>query len=275
VETGAGVLEAMKGCEAALYLVHGMGSGDEDFRARQRAAAETFAAHAERAGIGRTLYLGGVEPQGPPSEHLASRLAVGRILRAGAVPCLELRASMIVGYGSESWWIVRDLAARLPVMALPLWMRHRTQPVAIRDVVIALVRGLSLPLEAGASWDIPGPEILSEKEILMQAAEALGLAPPITLDVPLVSPILSSYWVQAVSRAGWDVARELVLGLTEDLLARNSTYWDMIGHRDRLTFMEAARAAIREERAAGCAPEGLPAAVESVVRLLRSTGAPG
>lgn len=225
VETGAGVLEAMKGCEAALYLVHGMGSGNDDFRERECAAAEGFAEKAGRAGLQRIVYLGGVAPRGTPSEHLASRLEVGRILRSGPVPSLELRASMIVGYGSASWWIVRDLAARLPVMALPLWMHHRTQPVAIQDVVVALTRGLSLPMEASASYDIPGPETLSEKEIVMRAAEALGLMPPLTIDVPAVTPFLSSLWVQAISRAQWDVARELVLGLTEDLLARDDRYW--------------------------------------------------
>ena len=110
-------------------------------------AASTFSQAAAAAGVERIVYLGGVAPAGAGSEHLRSRLDVGEALRAGPVKTIELRASMIVGHGSLSWLIVRDLAARLPVMVLPRWLKSRTQPVAIDDVVIALVRALDLPLD--------------------------------------------------------------------------------------------------------------------------------
>jgi uncharacterized protein YbjT (DUF2867 family) len=274
VESGDGIAGALDGCDACLYLVHGMGRGDDDFRRRDREAAEAFARSAAEAGVSRLLYLGGVAPQGPPSEHLASRLEVGKILRSGAVPCLELRASMIVGYGSLSWWIVRDLAARLPVMVIPRWMRHRTEPVAVSDVVVALVRGLSVPLESSASYDIPGPEALTEKEIVIQTARALGLRQPVMISVPVLSPWWSSHWVRMVTRADWGVAREIVLGLNEDLLARNADYWEMIGHRDRLTYRQAAREAVGAERGDKRRVTGLPAWVELGVRALRSSTAP-
>lgn len=271
VETGEGVAEALAGCAAALYLVHGMGRGDGRYRERDRKAAEGFARRAAEAGIGRIIYVGGVAPRGRPSKHLASRLEVGEILRGGATPCLELRASMIVGCGSLSWWIVRDLAARLPAMLMPRWTRHHTQPVAIRDVAEALTRGLGVPLEKSAWYDIPGPQTLTEKEIIVESARALGLRPPLMMGVPFVSPGLSSYWIHLITRADWSVAREIVLGLSEELVARTDDYWRLIGHTDLTTFQEAAREAVREEREKGLRLPPVAAWVEALMRALRST----
>jgi hypothetical protein len=112
---------ALDGARAAYFLVHGMASGGEDYAEEERHAAAAFAREAERARLSRVVYLSGVAPRGVPSKHLASRLAVGEVLRSGRVPALELRASMIVGAGSASWQIVRDLAMRLPAMVLPAW----------------------------------------------------------------------------------------------------------------------------------------------------------
>jgi uncharacterized protein YbjT (DUF2867 family) len=237
---------ALDGCRAALYLVHGIGEGADHYR-REVDAASVFAGAAAGAGVERIVYLGGVAPAGAGSAHLRSRLAVGEALRAGPVTTVELRASMIVGHGSLSWLIVRDLAARLPVMILPRWLKSRTQPIAINDVVIALVRALDLPLAASASFDVPGPVTLSGKEILEETARVMGLARPRTIGVPLLSPHLSSLWVRFVTRADWSVAREVVVGLTEDLLARDDRFWRLIGHPNRLGFAEAARLALAAE----------------------------
>src|SRR5512140_3049373 len=170
----ASVAQALDGCHAALYLVHGIGEG-ADYHRREVIAASSFAKAAAAAGVERIVYLGGVAPAGAGSDHLRSRLDVGEALRAGSVRAIELRASMIVGHGSLSWLIVRDLAARLPVMVLPRWMKSRTQPVAIDDVVVALVRALDLPLTANAWFDTPGPDTLSGKEILEETARVLNL----------------------------------------------------------------------------------------------------
>jgi uncharacterized protein YbjT (DUF2867 family) len=250
----ASCARALEGCQAALYLVHGIGEGG-DYHRREVAAAATFSQAAATAGVERIVYLGGVAPAGSGSEHLRSRLEVGETLRAGPVKTVELRASMIVGHGSLSWLIVRDLAARLPVMVLPQWLKSRTQPVAIDDVVIALVRALDLPLPASAYFDLPGPLALSGKEILEQTALVMGLPHPRMIEVPLLSPRLSSLWVRFVTRAKWSVAREVVVGLADDLLARDDRFWQLIDHPNRLTFAEAARVALaaeqREQRAAG------------------------
>jgi uncharacterized protein YbjT (DUF2867 family) len=222
---------ALQRCDAAFYLVHGMGDG-ASYHEREVAAARVFAAAAASAGLRRIVYLGGVapaarhlaadgagresavadqpesarpaeqEPTAPPhgSLHLRSRLAVGRLLRAGPVETIELRSSMIIGHGSLGWQIVRDLVARLPFMVLPRWLRSRTEPVAVDDVVVALLGALELPLGRGdvhqrtrARWfDIPGPAVMSGREILEQAADAMGMARPRIVEVGLLSPGLSS-----------------------------------------------------------------------------------
>jgi uncharacterized protein YbjT (DUF2867 family) len=246
----AACARALDGCEAALYLVHGIGEG-ANYHRQEVTAARTFANAAAAAGVARIVYLGGVAPIGTGSAHLRSRLEVGEALRAGPVTTLELRASMIVGHGSLSWLIVRDLAARLPFMVLPRWLKSRTQPVAIDDVVTALVRALELPLVASAWFDLPGPVTLSGKEILEETARVMGLRRPRMLEVPLLSPRLSSLWVRFVTRARWSVAREVVIGLTEDLLARDDRFWRLIGHPQRKSFAEAARLALDAERAGG------------------------
>jgi uncharacterized protein YbjT (DUF2867 family) len=246
----ASCARALSGCQAALYLVHGIGEGP-DYHRHEVAAASTFSQSAAAAGVERIVYLGGVAPAGAGSDHLRSRLEVGEALRAGPVKTIELRASMIVGHGSLSWLIVRDLAARLPVMVLPRWLRSRTQPVAIDDVVIALLRALDLPLDASAWFDIPGPVTLSGKEILEETARVMGLRHPRVVQVPLLSPRLSSLWVRFVTRAQWSVAREVVIGLTEDLLARDDRFWQLVGHPRRLSFAEAAARALEAERSDG------------------------
>lgn len=265
----ATVRRGLEGCSTAYFLVHEVGA-TAGFAERESAAASAFARAAASAGIQRIIYLGGVLPdEGVPSEHLRGRSRVGQILMSGRVPALELRASMIIGYGSLSFLIVRDLAARLPFMILPRWLDSRTEPVAIGDVLVALARALDLPLTESQSFDIPGPEILSGREILLRTAAALGLRQPWVVRVPVLTPRLSSLWVRFVTRAEWRVAREIVIGLTSDLLARDRRYWELIGNPRRTPFDEAAQNAIAEERAAGASVGGW-AVVEKLMRRYRS-----
>jgi uncharacterized protein YbjT (DUF2867 family) len=169
---------ALDGIGTAFFLVHGMAGGAGDYAEEERRTASAFAREAERAGVERIVYLGGVAPRGRPSRHLASRLAVGEVLVGGRVPALELRASMVIGAGSASWRVVRDLALRLPAMVLPSWAESRTSPIAIDDVVAALVAALALPLREGLSLDLPGPEVLPLREILERVAALRGRALP-------------------------------------------------------------------------------------------------
>jgi len=237
---------ALEGCTAAYYLVHGMASARPDWVDEELRWAEDFGEAAGAAGVGRIVYLGGVAPQGTPSEHLRSRLETGEALRTGPVPCLELRAGMIVGAGSASWTIVRDLAARLPAMVLPAWLAHRSEPVAVDDVVAALVAAGRLELPRSVWWDLPGPEALSGTEILLRVAAVMGRR-PILLKVPLVTPRLSSHWIRLVTRADYGLARELVEGLTSDLVATRPGYWHAAGLPPPVVLEEAARRALAEE----------------------------
>lgn len=242
------VEQALAGMEVAYYLVHGMGGGRHDYAEGERRAARQFGETAAAAGVRRIIYLGGVAPQMPPSEHLKSRLKVGEILRAGSVPVLELRASMIIGNGSASWQIIRDLALRLPAMLLPSWTASRTCPVAVGDVVVALLRGLSVPLSGAAWYDIPGPEALSGRDMLLKLAALRGRRMP-SVRVPFLSVSLSSWWLKLVARTDFSLARELVLGFTGDLLPHDDRFWGEIGYRPRWTFEAAARQALQDEQA--------------------------
>ena len=263
---------ALDGCSAAFYLVHSMGDPYPDYRQRERAAAERFAAVASRTGLQRVIYLGGVRSKGSPSEHLASRLEVGEALRGGTVPALELRAGLIVGAGSLSWTIVRDLAARLPVMVLPAWLKSRMQPVSIEDILVALTSAVSFPLRQSVWFDLPGPDTLTGEEILYLTAEAVGLKRPLTLSVPFLTPRLSSLWLRVVTRGEWSVSKELVLGLTSDLLAESEEYWRMIGHSNRLDFRTATHRALDDEVSGEIVGAGRW--VESAVRKLHGRANP-
>lgn len=258
---------ALEGCDAAYYLMHGMAEGDADFRKKEAQNAQGFAAAAAAAGVGRIIYLGGVAPLDVASEHLRSRLEVGEALRSGSVKALELRASMIVGHGSLSWLIVRDLAARLPIMILPRWLRSRTEPVGIDDVVVALVRSLEIPLPLSCWFDIPGPEAMAGREILERTAAVIGIRKPAMLEVPVLTPWLSSHWVRYVTRADWSVAREVVLGLGSDLLAQDNRFWTLIGHRELIPFNEMAQRALDAEASEPPVPGGWAAIERWVARM--------
>ena len=256
---------ALEGVECAYYLVHSMGRPGVDFRDEERRSARAFADAAASAGLGRIVYLGGVAPRGRPSEHLASRLDVGEILRSGRVPTLELRAGMIIGNGSASWQIVRDLALRLPFMILPRWLESKIRPIDLRDVIRALVAARAVPLPASAWYDLPGPEVMSGREILVRIAALSGRRVPY-VRVPLLTPALSALWLKLVTHANYPLARELVMGLVEDLLPRDEGFWDVIGDRPLHAFDDAARDALAAPGAAG----GRLSALEE--RLVRRLG---
>jgi uncharacterized protein YbjT (DUF2867 family) len=253
---------ALAGVDVTYYLVHSMGKNGDDFRAIDRACARQLASAAAASTCQRIVYLGGVAPRGKPSEHLASRLEVGEILRGGAIPALELRASMIVGNGSASWRIVRDLAARLPIMLLPRWLDTKSCPISLVDVIAALLAARTVPLSESAWFDIPGPEVLSVREMLEIVAELDGRRIP-SLRVPVLTPHLSAMWLKLVSGADYALARELVLGLTDDLLPQRS-FWGVTGRPATHTFREAATAALASE------PPSSPVArvVERIVRRI-------
>ncbi len=209
--------EALRSVDVAYYLVHSMAAG-ADFAARDRRAARNFRRAAERNGVQRIIYLGGLQPAEAKSEHLASREETGEILRDGAIPVTELRAGIIVGAGSAAFEVIRDLAFHLRVMLTPRWVRSRTQPIALDDLLAYLVGVLEVPETVGGTFDVGGPETLTYEEMIRQFAEVAGTKVTI-IPVPVLTPRLSSYWLDLVTAVPANIARPLVDGLRHDLLA--------------------------------------------------------
>ena len=231
--------------DRVVYLVHSMDEGG-DYAEREAQAARSFGEIALERGVERIVYLGGPKPSGEVSKHLASRLRTGELLRESGVPTFELRAGMIMGAGSESWRIVRDLSARLPVMLLPSWLRNECEPIAIRDVVAALVFALDADASLAGAWDIPGPERLMFQDVLFRVARLRGTR-PLAIRIPFLTPRLSSHWLRFVTRAEIGVARELVEGLKTDLVTEGDGLFEQMPHVRRTPFDEAAMLALRAE----------------------------
>lgn len=237
---------ALAGIEVAYYLVHSMGSGG-DFARLDREGARNFRRAAERAGVGRIIYLGGLQPQDAPSEHLRSRAETGDVLRDGTVPVTEVRAGIIVGAGSAAFEVIRDLALHLPIMVTPKWVSSRTQPIALHDLVEYLVRLAELPETAGHTYDVGGPQVLSYAEMMQEFARVNGKH-ILIIPVPVLTPRLSSYWLDLVTAVPADVVRPLIDGLRHDLLADDAAIRAMIP-LPLSSYADAIRAALAAERA--------------------------
>lgn len=236
---------ALSGCEVAYYLVHSMASG-RGFAELDRRAAEHFRAAAERAGVERIIYLGGLQPPAGESAHLASRRETGERLRAGAVPVTEIRAGVVVGAGSAAFEVIRDLVYHLPIMVTPRWVRSLTQPIALDDLIAYLVRLPAVPETAGRTFDACGPETLRYEEMIGQFAEVVGKR-PIIVRLPIVTPRLSSYWLDLVTAVPANVARPLIDGLKHDLVGDDRALRALIPIPLH-TYREAVSAALRAER---------------------------
>ncbi len=245
VDQPESILPALEGCDAAVYLIHSIDEAG-DYPEREGRAADAFQDAARQAGVKRIVYLGGVAPASSPSRHLLSRLNTGEILRSGPVPTIELRAGMIIGAGGSSWMMVRDLAARLPAMLLPKWLRFSSWPIWIEDVVVAIVRALDMPLKGSVWYDLPGPERMTHESLLTRVAKSMGKDPTI-FGVPVITPTLSSYWIALVTRASLPLARELVQGLQSDLDPSGDVLWDVLGNEGPTEFQTAVYQALEDE----------------------------
>jgi len=211
---------ALEGVEAAYYLVHSL-AGGADFHQRDLTAASNFGAAARAAGVQSILYLGGLgDSAAELSEHLRSRQQTGEALRASGVPVTEFRAAVIVGSGSLSFEMIRYLTERVPVMISPRWVYTRTQPIAIRDILEYLVAALDVPESAGQILEIGGADVVTYGEMMMTYARVRGLRRWM-LPVPVLTPRLSSYWVNVVTPIPGAIARPLIQGLRNENLVRD------------------------------------------------------
>ena len=236
---------ALKGVDVAFYLVHSMATGP-DFARRDRAAAANFRDAAASAGVQRIIYLGGLQPLDGASEHLRSRAETGDVLRAGPVPVTELRAGIVVGAGSAGFEVIRDLANHLPVMTTPRWVRSRTKPIALDDLLAYLVAITEKPETAGETYDVGGPETLSYSDMLSKFAEVAGKRCFI-IPVPVLTPRLSSYWLGLVTAVPASVARPLIDGLRHDLIPDDEAI-RAVAPIPLHTYRESIVAALEQER---------------------------
>jgi len=240
----ATLAEDLAGCEAAFYLVHSMMSAGTEYADRDRSLALHFAKAARDAGVQRIIYLGGLGETGPDlSEHLSSRRDVEAALASTGVPVTVLRAAMIIGSGSASFEILRYLVERLPVMITPKWVSTPCQPIAVRNVVGYLARSLAAPGTTGCVFDIGGPEILCYRDIMTIMAEELGLPRRWVIAVPVLTPRLSSYWIQFITPLSHQIAKPLAEGLRNPVVCREDRIKDLIP-QELLTVREAIRAAL-------------------------------
>ena len=229
--------------DAAYYLVHSLASGARDFAALEERAARNFRAYLATTGARQVIYLGGLGHDGLLSEHLASRRRVEHVLREGPVPVTVLRSGIIVGSGSASFEIIRDLVEKLPVMVTPRWTRSRTQPIAVRDALGYLVGVLGQEDALGETFDIGGPEVLTYQAMLERYGAVRGLN-RVVLPVPLLSPGLSSYWLYAVTSTSFPLARSLVESMTADAVCRDDRIRALVP-RDLISYDEAVRLAFQ------------------------------
>jgi uncharacterized protein YbjT (DUF2867 family) len=235
------VRRALEGVDVAYYLVHSLGMSD--FESRDRTAARTVAEQAARAGLSQLVYLGGLGDDSPDlSAHLRSRLETERELASGPVPLTTLRAAIVIGRGSAGFETIVALVDRLPAMICPRWVSVRTQPIAIADIVEYLACICGHPEAIGESFDVGGPEVMTYREMIERVGAERGKR-PLIVEVPVLSPRLSSYWLHLVTPVKASVARPLIEGLRNETVAKDERIRELIP-LELTPFDEAARAAL-------------------------------
>jgi uncharacterized protein YbjT (DUF2867 family) len=240
--SGEGVTAALESADVVYYLVHSLGA--RDFEEQDRAAAETVAQEAASAGVRQIVYLGGLGADDPKaSPHLRSRRETGERLASAGVPVTTMRAAMIVGKGSAAFETILGLVKRLPVMVMPSWVSTPTQPIALDDVARYLAGVCGNEATYGEGYDIGGPEMMTYRQMIERIAALLGRKPAI-VEVPVLTPYLSSLWLNLVTPVSASVARPLVEGLRNPTVAREERIRKLLPLQ--LTpFDEAARRALK------------------------------
>lgn len=231
-----------KGIDAAYYLIHSMSTGAGEFSQMEKDCAENFRDSMNGTSVRQVIYLSGIINEEKLSRHLESRMAVENILKQGKYALTTLRAGIIVGSGSASFEIIRDLVEKLPVMIAPKWVGTRSQPIAIRNVIQYLKGVLLFERTFDRSFDIGGPQILTYKQMLLEFARIRKLRRFI-ISVPVMTPRLSSYWLYFVTSTTYHLAVNLVDSMKVEVVARDNPLheWlkiDLINYSDaiRLAF---------------------------------------
>ncbi|EMR02410.1 SDR family oxidoreductase [Cesiribacter andamanensis] len=207
--------------DAAYYLVHSMGSTHQNFHAQEQQSALHFRQALEKTRARQIIYLSGISNDAQLSPHLQSRRGVEELLADGLIPLTVLRAAIIIGSGSASFEIIRDLVEKLPLMVAPRWVETRCQPIAVYNVMQYLLGVLLLPQALGQTFDIGGPDVLSYKQMILQFARQRGLRRYI-LTVPVLTPRLSSYWLYFVTATSYPLAVSLVGSMRNEVVCQDN-----------------------------------------------------
>lgn len=216
--------------DAAYFLIHSMSSSTTDFDELEATSARNFNHYMADTNVKQVIYLSGIVNEENLSKHLRSRKNVEQILYNGPFKLTVLRAGIIVGSGSSSFEIIRDLSEKLPVMITPKWVLTKTQPIAIRDIIDFLTGVLGNEKTYGDSFDIAGPDVLSYKQMLQQYAKIRGFKNWI-FSVPVMTPKLSSYWLYFVTSTSYKLALNLVDSMKIEVIAKDTRLQDMLGIR--------------------------------------------
>ncbi len=236
---------AFRNIDVAYYLIHSMGSGS-DYKDLDRISAENFRDAAIRAGVKRIIYLGGLGVKETASKHLLSRIETGEVLsaRPESIQTVWFRAGVIIGSGSASFEIIRNLVQKLPVMVMPKWVKTRTQPIAVDDVLSYLESAAEMDLPGNIIIDI-GTDPMTFREMLLGAAKVMGLK-RLMIPVPVLSPRLSSYWLILFTPIPFKIAGALVDGLKSETLVLNDNASRFFPEITPVSYHEAVHKAIQE-----------------------------
>jgi uncharacterized protein YbjT (DUF2867 family) len=235
--------DSVKNIDAAYYLIHSMSSNIKDFEKLEVISANNFVNLVKKTSANQIIYLGGITNEVKLSKHLASRKKVEEILNKSGIPLTSIKAGIIVGSGSASFEIIRDLVEKLPLMVTPKWLNTKHQPIAIRNILEYLTGVLLKQETFNKSYDVGGPDVLSYKQMLLQLAEVRGLKRFI-FTVPVMTPRLSSYWLYFVTSTSYMLAINLVNSMKIEVVAKNNSLEKMLGIKP-ISYKEAVRLAFQ------------------------------
>jgi uncharacterized protein YbjT (DUF2867 family) len=236
--------EAIKDIDAAYYLIHSMSVNIGDFIKLEELSANNFISLVKQTAAKQIIYLGGITNEENLSQHLASRKNVEVILSSGEIPLTTIKAGIIVGSGSASFEIIRDLVEKLPLMITPKWLNTKCQPIAIRNVLEFLSGVLLKPETFNQSYDIGGPDVLTYKEMLLQFAAVRGLKRHI-YTIPIMTPRISSYWLYFVTATSYKLAVNLVHSMKVEVVAKDNRLEKLLGIQS-ISYKDAVKLAFQK-----------------------------
>ena len=233
-----------KDIDIAFYLIHSMSNTSKDFQLLEETCAENFKTYIETTSVNQVIYLSGITNDANLSKHLSSRKNVEQTLASSHYALTVFKAGIIVGSGSSSFEIIRDLVEKLPIMIAPKWLHTKTQPLAVRDVLHYLTKSIANKELYNKAFDIYGPEILTYKEMLLQFAEVRKLKRYI-ITVPVMTPKLSSYWLYFVTSTSYKLASTLVDSMGVEIIGNKSNINQLL-NIEPISYKEAVKLAFEK-----------------------------